>query len=286
MPLTLFLVMAAAAEPVALEQHGIRIEVDPGVFTLRYLGLADGKNLLDPLFVDDEARRSGAWLDPGGLVTDVLPYTSKDAALRRGPAEVLERTSTTLVLLGPASPERELRLSKRIEILPPQEGAGAGRVRFTVSLLATEGEPRRLAVRNTARIPVPADARRGAAVLRLPGGGAVRPLAGAEALEPYGTQDGKDWAFPVPPAHAAAGLVIGTPARQAGLQGHSTRWTRRLPEPPETAAALPHNAAFLALIDDRTRSYGFAAQSPWATVEPGRPLVFVEEWTFQPLAEP
>lgn len=94
----------SAQEIITLENGPLRIEIDPAVFNVRFVGFPGGKNFVEPHFIEERDRSGSMWLDPGGVTTDLIPMEEEDAALRRGPAEVVEASDRHVVLLGAESP--------------------------------------------------------------------------------------------------------------------------------------------------------------------------------------
>jgi len=268
---------AVSAEPIALDNGAIRVEVDPAVFSVRFVGRPGGRNLLDPAYISYAERNGGAWLDPGGLVTDVIPLETQDAALRRGPAEVIDQDADSVVLLGAVSETLGLRLRKEIRL----EGA-APRARFTVTLLPTSPTPRTAALRNTARVPL-------GSVLRGDGEASIiRPFSGTDSTSGLVATAGSGWRIAVPPRTAAREVILGAFVPEAALELRDAVWRRRIAEMPAEESAAPYHSTFLCVLDDTSRVYGAVLQSALVEVSAASPLVFTEEWRLEeaPSANP
>lgn len=262
----------AAAEDgiLVLENARIRLEIDPTVFSLRFLGFPGGQNFLEPHFLAERERSGEGWLDPGGLTTDLAPFEEKDAALRRGPAEVIERDEFHVVLLGKASPALGVRLKKEFRL----DGADA-HVYFLVTALSDRADGPSVALRNTARLPA-------RSTVRVPKHeGAFTPLQdGAKA--PWAIVNSKDyWLVPVPPTSPVHDLVLGGFSPEAQVQNESGVWTRRIPVPPADPGKVPGGAMTLCVLDDTTRSYGLSLQGAKGTLCAATPVQLTEEWTFE-----
>ncbi len=260
--------LTALSAPIALENGALEIQVQPETFAIVSFRALTEANFVMPLPVSGDAAQAAEWLDPGGLVTDVLPSGEQDAALRRGPAAVVEREEGRLVLEGPVAAVSGLRLRKEI-ILGPRGDPSA---RFRVTVFATRSEAQRVYVRNTVRLP-------GRSTLRVARrDGTIRPLAGAESIYPAVVKSLDYWLIPVPPTAAMKGVVLG--ALSSGL--HETRgravWVRRVALPLADASAYDHGVNVLCLLDTPSGTFGAALQGCWAEVSVSCPLVFEEEW--------
>jgi hypothetical protein len=115
---------------VALDNGAIRIEVEPELFAIRFIGTPGGKNFLDPLYVRDSVRASEGPLESGGLTTSLDPAGPQAAELSRGPTRTIDSGWYHLVLIGPVAEESGLRLRKEIRIDPREPKAW-----FTVTVL-------------------------------------------------------------------------------------------------------------------------------------------------------
>ncbi|MCL4693037.1 MAG: hypothetical protein KJ060_11075, partial [Candidatus Hydrogenedentes bacterium] len=191
-------VEAVSTEPNTLDNGAIRVEVDPALFSVRFVGVPGGANFVAPLPVDETVRESEDWVDPGGLQTDVLPYTARDAASRRGPAEIVEQREDYIALLGPPSEHTGMRIKKEIQLLGREPKA-----RFRVTAMRVAGESGDTAIRNTVRLS------KGTTIRLLRDEGDVRVLAGADAITPAVVKSRKYWLIPVPPTSPMDGVILG-----------------------------------------------------------------------------
>ncbi|GMV90245.1 MAG: hypothetical protein AMXMBFR82_00230 [Candidatus Hydrogenedentota bacterium] len=262
--------LISATDPIVLDNGAIRVEIDPAVFSVRFLGVPGGENFLASLPVDDAARESEDWIDPGGLQTDILPYTARDAASRRGPAEIVEHREDYIALLGPPSEQTGMRIKKEIQLLGREPKA-----RFRVTTMRVAGEPGDTALRNTVRL------RRGTTIRLLREEGDVRILAGADAIAPAVVKSRKYWLIPIPPTSPMDGVILGAFVPTLIVVNDSGSWTRRLVTMPEEAKETPHEATVLCVLDDATGSYGAALQGKLESVANGRVQVLEEEWTVE-----
>lgn len=259
-----------AASPVLLDNGSIRIEADPDLFTIRFIGTSGSPNFIEPLFVEENIRQSGDWADPGGLLTDVLGMETRDPALRRGPAAVADQSPLHVLLIGPESRANGLRLKKEITLLPDRPAA-----RLTCTLLSSKPETQHLALRNMARL-VPS------ATIRLPRrGGDLRSLSGAPATAPLIVKSMIYWLIPVPPTTPVRDTLLGSDTATVELQTRAGVWSRRSAAI-ATPDAFPKGQQTLVLLDDATKSYGLALQSPEQEVSLAHPLIWTEEWTIDP----
>ena len=112
----LMMPVASAQDIITLENGPLRIEIDPAVFNVRFVGFPGGKNFVESHHVEERERGGPGWLDPGGVTTDLIPLEAEDAALRRGPAEIIESSDRHVVLLGTESAELGVRIKKEIRL--------------------------------------------------------------------------------------------------------------------------------------------------------------------------
>lgn len=257
-----------AVEPVVLDNGSIRVEFDPQVFSVRFVGLPGGSNYLEPLFVSHEDKKGPGWVDPGGLVTDLIPLQGHDASLRRGPGEIVEQRKDYVAALGPLSGETGLRVKKEIALDPIEAKA-----RFTVTVTVAGPKPAAFSIRNTARVA------RGSTLRVEKADGTIRALAGTTNIFPAVVNSNLFWLVPVPPTAPMKNVVLGAFVPRIVHVGNQGIWRRRIVSAPEQAKLAPNESTFLCLLDDTTRSYGAALQGAVAPIEPCCPLVFEEEWT-------
>jgi hypothetical protein len=258
----------ALAEPtVILDNGAIRVEIDPQVFAVCYVGIPGEANFLSPLPVDAAARDPAAWVDAGGLQTDLLPLTRQDAAVRRGPAKVIEQRKDYVALLGPPSAISGMQVKKEVQLL-----GTSPRARFRVSVLRVGAGEDAVSIRNTARVGP-------GVTLRLDRSeGAPRMLAGSETLEPYFVKSRKYWIIPVPSTSPARGVIAGALVSTVSVVNRSSVWRRHLAAAPRPGDVLPKDCSVLCLLDDPTQTYGVAMQGPTASVRSGAITALEEDW--------
>lgn len=268
MKMALIAICIFCSDPVLLENSvSLRVEVDPLIFSVRFLGFSGGRNFLEPLHVSEEERAGKDWLDPGGLVTDLIPGISRDAALRRGPAEVVSQDRLSVVMLGPESPESRLRMRKEIRLsehLPE--------LTYRVTVL-TDGETSSTgALRNTVRLP------QGTTLRIRKEMGTLRPLTEGGNVTHAVVQSNLYWLIPVPPTAPIETLLLGAYVPEVTIENADGLWTRRLTGMPDDPGRVPLQSTFLAILDDPTRSYGAALQGWSAEIRSNAPLTLSEEW--------
>lgn len=191
-------VACAGGDAIVLDNGAMRVEVDTLVFSIRFVGFPGGANFVEPQFLADAARDGSAWLDPGGLTTDLVPMEAHDAALRRGPAEVLVQEPTRVVLLGAESPELGLRLKKEIRLDPSE-----ARAYYIVTALSSRADGPMVAIRNTARLPL-------RTTVRIPRKGTTFAPNPATEKSPWALVKSVDfWLVPIPPTSKVEALVLG-----------------------------------------------------------------------------
>jgi len=257
-------------DPIVLQNRGIRVEVDPDLFTVTHIGTPRGVNFLRPLPVTKAERTGVGWVEAGGLHTDLIPYEGSDPALRRGPAEVVEHTPNRVVLIGPPSKSTPVRLKKEIRIYP-----GYAKASMTVTVEAVGNATVRCAVRNTARCGPDTS-------LRIEkSDGAIRPLAGTASPFPSVVKSRRYWIIPIPPTTETSGVVLGAFVPKVTHQNKSGTLTRRILTMPAGSGSVPNRCTFLCLLDDETRCYTSALQGATLEIRPGAPAVFKEEWTIK-----
>ncbi|NUM52993.1 MAG: hypothetical protein HUU46_05055 [Candidatus Hydrogenedentes bacterium] len=264
------LAVALCAEPTfSLDNGAIRIEVEPRLFAVRFVGFAGKQNFVESLSVDEAVAAGTDWADAGGLHTDVIPYTDKDAAVRRGPAEVVEVRNDYIAMLGPPSEASGVRVKKEIQL-----DASAPRAQFRVTVQRAGAEPSTFALRNTVRLPVKSTVR----LERTDGD--IRVLAGADELVGV-VKSRRYWLVPVPPTRALRGVVLGAQAPRMIVANDSGTWTRTLVNPPVDKSKVPNESTFLCVLDSGSGSYGAALQGALAQVKTGEFVTIEEEWTFE-----
>lgn len=272
--LALFSVLLAVAAPaqeiITLQNGTLRIEIDPALFSIRFLGFPGGKNFVEPHHVEERDRADTAWLDPGGLTTDLIPLEADDPAIRRGPAEVIELSDRHVVLLGAESTALGVRIKKEVRL----DNTGP-KAYFIVTALSHRAEGPALALRNNARLPV-------RCTVRVPKAeGKFAPLMDTSQA-PWAIVNSKEFHLvPVPPTAPVKGLVLGGFVAEAQVENDSGLWTRRLTLPPTDPARLWNGVTALCVLDDTSRSYGLALQGAQANLTAASPVQLTEEWTFK-----
>ena len=262
--------LCAQADLIVLENARVRIEIDPRLFAIRQVGFPGEPGFMEPLPVAQDLRDGDAWVDAGGLHTDLLPYEGKDAAIRRGPAEVVERRDDYIAMMGPPSEKAGIRLKKEVQLLGRE-----ARARFRVTAIRLAADPAPIALRNTVRVPAHS-------TLRLPKQGAdVKALAGTKTIAPAVVKSRKFWIIPIPPTADMNGVVLGAFVKDVTLLNDSGSWTRHLVSVPPKPELAPNSCSFLCLLDDASRTYGAAIQGETRDLKTNELLVLEEEWSFE-----
>lgn len=269
---TIWIISAAilCAGPIyTLDNGAIRIEVEPRLFATRFVGFPVGENFVEPISVDATVADGKDWADAGGVHSDLIPYSGKDAAIRRGPAEVLEHRSDYIAMLGPPSEGTGMRLKKEIQL----DGA-APRAHFRVTAQRVAAEPASYALRNTVRLAPKNTVR----LERTDGD--IRVLAGSDSLVGV-IKSRRYWLIPIPPTRDLAGIVLGAGAPRMIVANDSGTWTRTLVEPPADKSRVPNECTFLCVLDSPSGSYGAALQGQAGALKTGEFVTLEEEWTFE-----
>jgi hypothetical protein len=258
------------AEPTyALDNGVIRIEVEPRLFAVRFAGFKDKQNFVSPIEVEASAADGKDWADAGGLQTDLVPYSGKDAATRRGPAEVIEYRGDYVAMLGPPSESSGMRLKKEIQL-----DGDAPRARFRVTAQRVGAEPVKLALRNTVRLGEKNTVR----LERTDG--EIRVLAGTDAIAPAVVKSRRYWLIPIPPTREMRGVILGSVAPRMIVANDAGTWTRTLIDPPADMAQVPNESTFLCVLDSTSASYGAALQGKLIEIKTGEFITLEEEWIF------
>jgi len=266
------MVCITLAAPIALDNGAIRIEIEPELFTIRFIGAPGGENFVEPIYVDPSLVEGREWVDPGGLYTDLVGAdVGQDGALRRGPAEIIEHKENYIALLGPPSPKLKVRIKKEIRLDPKE-----ARAYFYASAIGLSKTPVEGVLRNTARVP------QGTTLRVLRADDTIRTLAGRITPSPAVTPSMKYWLIPVPPTTRMDKMVLGAFVSTVEHRAPSgLQWTRHLVTMPDTRDEVPHEATFLCLLDSTTRTYGASLQSQKTVVTQAQPAFIAEEWTLE-----
>ena len=268
--LLLGLLLLGADTSVALDNGTLRVVVEPRLFAITFVGMSGKQNFISPLEVAAAAREGDGVADAGGLVSDLIPYDPKDAAIRRGPAEIIEQRDDYIAMLGPPSAVSGARLKKEIQL-----DANAPRAHFRVTVQRVAAEAGRFAIRNTIRMPEKNTVR----LERTDGD--VRVLAGSDVPYTGVVKSRRYWLIPIPPTKDLHGVVLGADATQMIVANDSGTWTRKIVEAPVDKSKVPNASPFLCVLDSRSGSYGVALQGATSEVKSGEFVTFEEEWTFE-----
>ena len=271
--MTCILMAASAlfcAEPTyALDNGVIRIEVEPRLFAVRFVGFRDKPNFVAPLAVEASVAEGKDWTDAGGLQTDLLPYSGKDAATRRGPAEVIEYRADYIAMLGPPSESSGMRLKKEIQL-----DGDLPRAHFRITAQRVGADPATVALRSTVRLGAKSTVR----LERTDGD--IRVLAGSDSTIPGVVKSRRYWLIPIPPTTDLRGVILGASAPRMIVANDAGTWTRTLVAPPVDASRIPNASTFVCVLDSPTGSYGAALQGKLTEVKTGELVTLEEEWVF------
>lgn len=256
---------AFSEEPYVLDNGQVRVEIDPALFAIRFVGLSGGDNFLELVYVSELERQGSGWVACGGLVTDVVPLEAPSPLLRRGPAEVVYLSERSVLLVGPEDPALGLRLEKEIAL-----EKDAPRVRYTVRVLTTRPESRQVAVRNIARIPI------GSKIQFCQADQKAFTLTGIASLEAVAELSGIDWVVSMPPKGLAGEGAITAPGTETSLTVNGVTWHRQFAPASETDIPSVVQGVF----DVAHYAYQHAVQSQAGTLEMGTPFAFTELWFF------
>ena len=260
------------AAGVVLENDAIRLELEPRTYSIRYLGQPGGPNFVDPLYLTERQHNEPGLVQPGGIMTDVLPVSEADALLRRGPASVVVHRPDYLLLMGPKSSISDLQVKKEYRLHGDQ-----ARITYRVSVLSSRKEERPITIRVTAQIPW------GASLILPPRPeGGLQLVRGAfpgytDFVAPSGSNYRVDLARREGRAHA----VLKTLGGATSVETRFGNWTR---------SGAMHSAGedasspvqIIALVDDASLTSQIALESTQTGVNVGAPLIYEEEWILHP----
>jgi len=267
--------VSAASGPVALDNGKIRIELDSRTFSVRFVGVPGGRNFLEPVHLTPTELDGRGWIEPGGLVTDVLPTRPEDVVLRRGPAELIEREDDYVLLLGPEQPESHWRVKKEVQL-----ARDTAALTYKVTVLSSLKEERDVRIRNTARIAW------SGALLAPVDGGPMKLVRGRfEGVDKILKYPEDSYVLPLRAKTRRSRAVLASPASELTMNTEFGVWTRRLEiqsalEEPESENRM----GMMALLDDDTHIYESALEGAQSGVNVGAPLVVIEHWTIGPPA--
>lgn len=264
---------SALSAPLSLDNGKIRIELESRTFSVRFIGLPGGNNFLEPAHLTATQLAGTGWLDPGGLVTDVLPVRTEDAVLRRGPAEVVEQRDDYVLLLGPEHPESHWRVKKEVQL-----ARDSAELTYKVTVLSSLKEERDIRIRTTARLDWS-----GALVIPVePGRMSLVRGAFEEVLELLEFPE-ESYTVPLRSRQLRTRAVLSSASPEVTMTTDFGVWKRRL----EIRSALPDPEAenrirMLALLDDPSHTYEAALEGAQSGTNVGSPLVVVEHWSVSP----
>lgn len=267
------LVAAFAAEmpsPIVLDNGRIRVEVEPRLFSVRFVGFPGGINFLDVRDIPEGDLESSDWVEMKGLYADLIPYEASDPAIRRGPATVLEQTADHVVMIGPQAGQAPVRIRKAVRLYPGQAKAS-----YSVEIENAGSEAVRYTVRNSAHVP------QGDTLRSDKTDDRIRPLAGTASLAPAVVNSMRWWLIPVPPTSELKGVVLGAFVPKVTQENKDGTWTRRIVTNPSKPADVPEGCTFICLLDDPSRNYVSALQGGRTVAPPGGSAKFTEVWSLE-----
>lgn len=259
--------------PLSLDNGKIRIELEPRTFSVRFIGLPGGNNFLEPAHLTETELAGSGWLDPGGLVTDVLPVRTEDAVLRRGPAAIVEQRDDYLLLLGPEHPESHWRVKKEIQLT-----RDSAELTYKVTVLSSLKEERDIRIRTTARLDWS-----GALMVPVEPGRMTLVRGAFEKASDLLEFPEETYTVPLRSRKLRTRAVLSSASPEVTMTTDFGVWKRRL----EIRSALPDPEAenrirMLALLDDPTHTYEAALEGAQSGTNVGSPLVVVEHWSVSP----
>lgn len=266
---------SSVGAPLALDNGKIRIELEPRTFSVRFIGFPGGNNFLEPAHLTQTELAGTAWLDPGGLFTDVLPVRSEDAVLRRGPAEVVEQREDYVLLLGPEHPESRWRVKKEVQL-----ARDAAELTYKVTVLSALKDERDIRIRTTARLDW------SGALLVPVAPGRMSLVRGAfEDVSELLEFPEETYTVPLRSRKLRTRAVLSSASPEVTMATDFGVWKRSL----EIRSALPDPEAenrirTLALLDDPSHTYEAALEGAQSGTNVGSPLVVVEHWSVSPPA--
>lgn len=266
-PLLLFLFLSAG--PVIVQNDTIRVEVDPQLFCIRFVGYVGDRNWVEPRFVPEAERDASVWADAGGLYTEIVPEGERDPALRRGPASIVSSDEHGVVLLGPESASSHLQVKKEIRVADI-----GGRAMYIVTVLSSSNESRKVSVRNSVCLP------QGGTLSLSCGDGPLKPLSKSVNVFEIASKSMEHWLIPVPCSGQVAGVTLGSVATQVTFQTAQGTWSRSLSDATAPKERFPEESSFRCFLDDASRSYVSSLQGLLREVNAGSPVVLTEEWNF------
>ena len=262
------LICVVLAEPIFLDNGKIRIEIEPSLSVIRFIGVPGETNFVDPIYLNEKELTEKSRIDPGGILVDLMPIKGKDPIIIRGPATVIEKREGYVALLGPVSKEHNIRVRKEIQI-----DRFEARAQYTVTVMMLSSESLKVSLRNKARVPHSMSLRTSQA------SGKIRALAGTDDIERVVAETKDYWSVQVPPVKHVQGVMLGSfvpEIIQENIDGK--RWTRRLVDIPEEKKKFPHRSTFVCTLDTKTQHYASVLQGPEMTITKSSPLVFTEHW--------
>ena len=251
-----------------LENQAIRVEIDPAIATIRCVALQTGKNWLDALHLSDTERSSVDKVEASGFSTSLILKADQRVVPFRGPAQVLQASRLSVVLLTPESPDRPLKLQQEIRLRH-----NSSLLRYTVTALNPGAEPVTAALRNTARLSFNVTIRCNRS------DGILRPLSGADSIYPVVSKVLEYWHIAIPPSRGMVGEAsFGGFIPEITIHRGDALWQRRILTMPESAEDCPEQCSFICHLDNLRHVYSASLQSKFAAVSVAEPLVFTEEW--------
>lgn len=270
MSIVLVLLGCLAADPVVVENSFVRVEVEPDLFLIRYVGVLDKHNWLAPLGLNQSQGENGLSSNFGGFGCTLVSPDVPDLAFPSGPAEIVNKNPLRVVLLGPESKKFPVRL--KLEIQAP---VAAGNIMVTVTAVASGNVPGKFALRNTACIA------QGTTVRINTSDGEFLPLAGTTSVVPIANKSFCYWLIPLPSPGLQQQVVLGAHVPQVSFHKTPYAWTRYCGGTLEESRAYMDGSNLICALDGEKREYRVTFQSPLAEVRPDSPLVLKEEWSFE-----
>ena len=265
--LALFGALFLQGAPIILDNGAIRVEVDPTVFAVRFIGVPGGENFLVPRYVQRNVQRNGSLADAGGLRADLRPMDTPDPAILRGPAEIVEVTDRFVALLGAPSDAAGIRIKKEIRLHERAPEAW-----YTVTAMSSSQVPVRLSLRSYA------DIAQDLALILPKGEKEPKMLTGRHPISEIVAGDGPVWRISVPPPRNFDETTLAFDLVEYTVEGDRGRWVRRMLASSERKSAESESWPFLFVSTHRQQRYQAIFQTPVLDLNVATPITIREHW--------
>lgn len=268
--LALYGALILQGAPIILDNGAIRVEIDPTVFAVRFIGVPGGENFLVPRYVQPAVQRNGSLADAGGLGADLQPMDAPDPAIVRGPAEVVEVSDRFVALLGAPSDGMGIRIKKEIRLHERAPEAW-----YTVTAMSSSQVPVRFSLRSYADIAQDL-------TLILPKGEKEpRVLTGLGPISEIVAGDGPAWRISIPPPRNFDETAVAFDLVEFTVEGDRGRWVRRMLASSERKSAGSESWPFVFVSTHRQQRCQAIFQTPVLDLDAATPIAIREHWTVE-----